>query len=406
VDYVAVTGPFETKGLGLTASRQRIFACHPEGISGEKKISANDCAKKILAGLTRRAYRRPVNDADLKPLLQHYALGVKYGGFEEGIRTAIQGLLISPEFLFRVEMDPSGAKPGTIYRSGDFALASRLSFFLWSSIPDEELLTLAEQGKLSDPPTLETQARRMLADPRAKALVDNFTFQWLGLKRLTNFSPDPIVFPDFDENLRHAFDQETMLLAETIAREDRSVIDFLNADYTFVNERLARHYGLPNVYGSDFRRVHLKDATRGGLLGLGSILAVTSYENRTSPTLRGKWVLENIMGTPPPPPPPNVPALKEESPTSPKQRSMRERMEQHRVNPACSSCHSRMDPLGFALDNYDAVGRWRTHEGSTPVDASGVMPTGEKFTGAGELKKILLGRSDLFVAAYTEKLMM
>jgi mono/diheme cytochrome c family protein len=406
VDYVAVTGPFGTKGLGVSESRQRIFTCSPEKAAGGKRTSANDCARQILSALARRAYRRPVSDADLKPLLQHYALGAKMGGFEEGVRTAIQGLLVSPEFLYRVELNPAGAKPGTVYRSGDFALASRLSFFIWSSIPDDELLNLAEKGQLSDPSTVEAQARRMLADPRSKALVDNFTSQWLGLKRLATFSPDPLAFPDFDDNLRRALSQETIMLAEAIARDDRSVIDFLNADYTFVNERLARHYGISNIYGSDFRRVALKDGTRGGLLGQGSVLTVTSYENRTSPTLRGKWVLENIMGSPPPPPPPDVPALKEESATSAKQRSMRERLEQHRVNPACSSCHARMDPLGFALDNYDAIGRWRTAEGVTPVNASGAMPTGEKFNGAGELKKILLQRSDLFVAAYTEKLMM
>jgi hypothetical protein len=409
IDFIAVAGPFESKGTGQSESRKRIFICNPAPVSPSESrlaIQPATCAKQILSTLARRAYRRPVNDADLKPLLAHYNVGAKVGGFEEGIRTALQGLLISPEFLFRVEMDPAGAKPGTVYRSGDFALASRLSFFLWSSIPDDELLTLAEQGKLSEPATLEAQARRMLADPRSRALVDNFTSQWLGLKRLAAFSPDPIVFPDFDENLRRAFQQETLLLAATIAGENRSVVDFLNADYSFVNERLARHYGLPNIYGNDFRRVALKDGTRGGLLGLGSVLTVTSYENRTSPTLRGKWLLDNLMGSPPPEPPPNVPALREESPTGEKVRSMRERLEQHRVNPACSSCHSRMDPLGFALDNYDALGRWRTHEGTTPVNASGAMPTGEKFTGADELRKILLSRRELFVNAYTEKLMM
>ncbi|MSO19743.1 MAG: DUF1592 domain-containing protein [Acidobacteria bacterium] len=413
VDTVAITGPLSTKGLGLTESRQRIFICNQKPVDpAESRLSIPPatCAKQILSALARRAYRRPVQDADLKALLKFHEVGSKLGGFEEGIRTAIQGLLVSPEFLFRVEADPVGVKPRAVYRSSDVALASRLSFFLWSSIPDDELLTLAEQNKLSDPQVLDAQTRRMLADPRSSALMDNFASQWLGLRRLAAVSPDPLAFPDFDDNLRRAMLQETLMLAETIAREDRGVLDFLTADYTFVNERLARHYGIPNIYGSDFQRVALKgttqDGTRGGLLGQGSILTVTSYENRTSPTLRGKWVLDNLLGTPPPPPPPNVPALVEESAGNGKQRSMRERLEQHRVNPVCSTCHSRMDPLGFALDNYDAVGRWRTHEGTTPVDASGALPDGAKFNGAGELKKVMLGRSEQFVSTFTEKLMM
>ena len=419
VDTVAITGPLSTKGLGLTESRQRIFVCNPEqgspnqspDLKGGGTRAANEtCAKQILSALARRAYRRPVQDADLKALMKFHDVGNKVGGFEEGIRTAIQGLLVSPEFLFRVETDPAGVKSGATYRSSDVVLASRLSFFLWSSIPDDELLTLAEQNKLSDPQVLDAQTRRMLADPRSSALMENFASQWLGLRRLAAVSPDPIAFPDFDDNLRRAMHQETLMLAETIAREDRGVLDFLTADYTFVNERLARHYGIPNIYGSDFRRVSLKgttqDGTRGGLLGQGSILTVTSYENRTSPTLRGKWVLDNLLGTPPPPPPPNVPALVEENAGNGRQRSMRERLDQHRVNPVCSTCHSRMDPLGFALDNYDAVGRWRTHEGTTAVDASGAMPDGAKFNGAGELKKILLVRSEQFVSTFAEKLMM
>jgi hypothetical protein len=289
----------------------------------------------------------------------------------------------------------------------DLALASRLSFFLWSSIPDEPLLDLAERGRLRDPAVLEQQVKRMLADSRSKALVENFVGQWLGLRKLDSISPDPRVFPDFDDNLREALEQQTMLFAESIAREDRSVLDFLRADYTFLNERLARHYGIPNVYGNSFRRVTLQEEARKGLLGQGSVLTVTSYSNRTSPTLRGKWVLENILGAPPPPPPPDVPFLKEDTGTGGKRLTMRERMSQHRTNPACAVCHARMDPLGFALDNYDGIGRWRTTSGATntPIDSSGVLPDGTKFQGPAELKKILLSRREQFVTTFTERLL-
>ncbi|MCZ6491100.1 MAG: DUF1592 domain-containing protein, partial [Acidobacteria bacterium] len=294
----------------------------------------------------------------------------------------------------------------TAYPVSNLELASRLSFFLWSSIPDDQLLGLAERGKLSDPAVLEQQVMRMLADSRSKALAGNFTEQWLGLRKLATVSPDPKVFPGFDDNLREALQQETKLFAESIAREDRSVLDFLRADYTFLNERLARHYGIQKVYGSGFRRVTLADDARKGLLGQGSILTVTSYANRTSPTLRGKWVLENILGTPPPPPPPNVPSLKEENGGNGRVLTMRERLEQHRVNPACAACHARMDPLGFALDNFDAIGRWRTIEGTTPVDPSGTLPDGAKFQGPAELRQMLLSRHEQFVRTVTEKLLM
>ncbi|MBF8305661.1 MAG: hypothetical protein HW398_849, partial [Acidobacteria bacterium] len=305
----------------------------------------------------------------------------------------------------RIERDPSSVAPGTPYGVSDLALAARLSFFLWSSIPDEPLLDLAERGRLRDPEVLEQQVKRMLADSRSKALVENFVGQWLGLRKLETVSPDPRVFPDFDDNLREALEQQTMLFAESIAREDRSVLDFLRADYTFLNERLARHYGIPNVYGNSFRRVTLQEESRKGLLGQGSVLTVTSYSNRTSPTLRGKWVLENILGAPPPPPPPNVPFLKEDPGTGGKRLTMRERMSQHRTNPACAVCHARMDPLGFALDNFDAIGRWRDTEGSTPVDPSGVLPDGTKFTGPAELRKILMVQNQEFARTVSEKLL-
>jgi hypothetical protein len=308
-----------------------------------------------------------------------------------------------------VESDPApqrGVPPGAAHAISNFELASRLSFFLWSSIPDDELLGLAERGRLKDPAVLEQQVRRMLADSRAKTLVDNFAGQWLYLRNMATAAPDPDEFPEFDENLRQAFQQETQLFFQDMLRENRSVLDLLDANYTFLNERLARHYGIPNVYGNDFRRVMLSDAQRGGLLGQGSILTVTSYATRTSPTLRGKWLLENILGAPPPPPPPDVPSLKDRGEDG-KILSVRQQMEQHRASPVCSSCHSRMDPLGFALDNYDGIGRWRTASGATntPIDSSGVLPDGTKFQGPAELKKILLSRREQFVTTFTERLL-
>jgi hypothetical protein len=420
VDSVSISGPYDAKGLGETPSRRRIFACRPavEGTdSGNARLvslkggernddSEEACAKKILSTLARRAYRRPATEADVRTLLKFYSVGYRQGRFEDGIRMAVQGLLVSPEFLFRIERDPDNVAPGTSFRISDLELASRLSFFLWSSMPDDQLLDLAEDGKLREPGVLEQQVKRMLADQRSKALVENFTEQWLSLRRLEAVSPDPGVFPDFDANLREALQEETKLFAESIAREDRSVLDFLRADYTFLNERLARHYGIPNVYGSGFRRATLTDENRRGLLGQGSILTVTSYANRTAPTLRGKWVLENILGTPPPPPPSDVPSLKEENKKEGRILTMRERMDLHRVDPTCAACHARMDPLGFALDNFDAIGRWRASEAETPIDASGVLPDGTTFQGPSELRKILLGRRDQFVMTLAEKLLM
>ena len=318
---------------------------------------------------------------------------------------ALQGMLVSPEFLFRIERDPPNLTPATAYRISDLELASRLSFFLWSSLPDEQLLDLAEQGMLKDREVLEQQVRRMFQDSRSKALVDNFAGQWLSLRSLRSALPDADTFLDFDENLREAFQTETDLFLESMLREDRSVLDLLNADYTFVNERLARHYEIPNIYGSRYRRVTLTDEARMGLLGKGSILLVTSHPNRTSPVLRGKWVLENILGAPPPPPPPNVPDLQETKDTE--RLTMRQRMEQHRANPVCASCHARMDPLGFALDNFDAIGKWRTTETAAriPIDVSGVLPDGTTFQGPVELREILLSHPEQFVTTVTEKLL-
>jgi hypothetical protein len=317
----------------------------------------------------------------------------------------LRAILVSPEFLFRIERDPDQVAPDTAYPISDLELASRLSFFLWSSLPDEPLLELAEAGRLRDPRELEKQVGRMLEDARSRALVVNFAGQWLYLRNMRSASPDPAAFPSFDENLRQAFQQETELFFESMLREDRSVLNLLDADYTFLNQRLARHYRIPNVYGSHFRRVTLTDQERRGLLGQGSLLTVTSYPNRTSPVLRGKWLLENILGTPPPPPPPNVPALKDRGEKG-EALSVRQRMEQHRANPACASCHARMDPLGFALENFDGIGRWRTtSEANTPIDASGILPDGTRFQGPVGLREVILSQPERFVTTVTERLL-
>jgi hypothetical protein len=349
------------------------------------------------------------SDRELRTLLEFYRNGRQGRGglaeFDAGIEAALRRMLVSVHFLFRVERDPEGAAPAQAYRLTDLELASRLSFFLWSSVPDDELLDLAEQGRLREPRVLEQQVRRLLADDRASALVGNFAGQWLFLRNMRGVTPDPDAFPDFDDNLRDALQRETEFFVDSIFRNDRSVLDFLTADYTFVNERLARHYGIPGIFGSHFRRVSLAGTHRRGLLGQGSILTVTSYATRTSPVLRGKWLLENVLGAPPPPPPPDVPALAENDETE-KPRSVRERMEQHRRNPTCASCHARMDPLGFALENFDAIGRWRTlSEASTPIDASGALPDGTKFQGPEQLQQVLASRRDEFVTALAEKLL-
>jgi len=399
VDSITITGPYNAKGAGETPSRQRIFVCAPAGSAEEEP-----CARKILSTLARRAYRRPVTNEDVEPLLSLYKTGQSEESFDAGIGAALQAILVSPEFLFRVERDPGNVAPETAYRISDLEMASRLSFFLWSSIPDDELLGLAEQGKLKDPAVLEQQVRRMVADSRSKALVENFAGQWLFLRNMRQVSPDPRKFPDFDDELRQAFQQETQLLFESMLRDDRSALDLLKADYTFVNERLARHYGIPDVYGSRFRRVAVADEARKGLLGQGSILTVTSHANKTSPVRRGKWVLEQLLGTPPPPPPPDVPALEEKSKEG-KPLTMRQQMEQHRGNPACAGCHKLMDPIGFALENFDPVGRWRTAELNTPIDASGVLYDGTKFQGVVEFRQVLLNHSDSYVRTVTEKLL-
>ncbi len=397
---ISVTGPFNASGPGDTASRDRIFICHPE------KASEQDaCAKRILSTVARRAWRRPVTDSELQVPLRFYREGRSEAGFENGIEMALRAVLMSPRFLFRVEQDPAGIAPQTAYALSDIDLASRLSFFLWSSIPDDELLDAAIHGSLKQPTVLEKEVRRMLADTRSESLVNNFAEQWLYLRNLASVSPDARMFPDFDDNLRQAFRRETEMFFESIMREDRNVLDLLRANYTFVNERLAKHYGIPNVYGSRFRRVTFEEGSvRGGLLSQGSVLTVTSYATRTSPVLRGKWVLANILGSPPPPPPPNVPPLKEAA-DSGKVLTMRERMAEHRANPACAGCHKLMDPVGFALENYDAVGRWRTAEGGVPVDAAGGLPDGSNFQGAAGLRQALLRHPELFVTTTTEKLL-
>jgi cytochrome c551/c552 len=400
IDVVTVSGPFNATGRGETPSRARIFVCRPGKESEEAA-----CAKRILATLARRAFRRPVTDADLNPLLAFYERGRRERDFDSGVQSAIEAMLVSPDFLFRVERDPKTAAPGAIYRLSDFELASRLSFFLWSSIPDDELLDLAEKGKLKNPLVLQQQTRRMLDDPRSEAFVSNFGGQWLHLRNLKIVTPDPGAFPDFDESLRQAFRRETELFFESVLRENRSIFDLLDANYTFLNQRLAEHYGIRGVYGSQFRRVTLSDPNRGGLLGQGSILTVTSYPNRTSVVQRGKWVLENLLGAPPPPPPAVVPDLIPHGKDG-RLLTMREQMESHRANPVCASCHARMDPIGFALENYDAVGRWRVKDAGAVIDASGKLPDGTKFNGPAELKKILLtGHRDEFTTTVTEKLL-
>ena len=394
-----ITGPFNVAGVGDTPSRRRVFVCRPASPADE------GCARQILSTLVRRAFRRAPQQADLDPLLAFFRQERdRVGTFDAGIELALRRILADPEFIFRFEPAPAGVKPGVPYRISDTALASRLSFFLWSSIPDEELLTLAIEGKLREPAVLERQTRRMLADPKASALVTNFAGQWLYLRDLKNARPDGELFPDFDDNLRRALQRETEMLFEHILRDNRSVLELLDADYTFVNERLAKHYGIPNVYGPHFRRVPVGSDPRRGLLGHGSLLLVTSNPNRTSPVIRGTWILQNLLGSPPPLPPPDVPAF-EERPTA-TAKSVRERLELHRSSPACAACHQIMDPLGLALENFDAVGRWRTDDEGVAIDPSAQLVDGTPISGAASLRQALLGRSDAFVASLTEKLLM
>jgi mono/diheme cytochrome c family protein len=399
IDSLLIGGPFKPTGPGDTPSRRRIFACRPSA-----SVTEAACSRRIITTLARRAYRRPVTAADVQPLVEFYNRGRQSGDFDAGIGLAIRRMLIDPAFLFRAEIDPSGLAPGSVARLSSIDLASRLSFFLWSSIPDDRLLAAGIDGTLNDPAVLERQVRRMLLDPKAAALGANFAGQWLFLRNLQQSRPDTQEFPDFDDSLRQGFRQETEMLFQNIQREDRSVMELLTADYTFVNERLARHYGIPGVYGSQFRRVAVTDEARKGLLGHGSILTVTSMPNRTSPVRRGKWILENLLGSPPPPPPPNVPPLKEQG-ASDKPKTMREQMEEHRANPVCANCHRLMDPLGFAMENFNGVGAWRTKDGPTPIDASSQLADGTKVTGVVTLRQALTHRPERFVGTMTEKLM-
>ena len=403
IGSVELRGPYHVTGRGDTPSRERIFTCRPAAGEDERT-----CATEIVTRLARRAFRRPVTAGDTEMLLGFFETGRARGDFDAGIEMALRRILVSPDFLFRRETDPADAGPGETYAASDLELASRLSFFLWSSIPDDQLLNVAERGRLRDLDVLGAQVRRMLADPRTHAMVDNFGGQWLYLRNMPLVTPDPQAFPEFDTNLREAMAREMTLFLDSQIREDRSVLDLLTADYTFVNERLADHYGMPSIYGNHFRRVELSgpQAVRRGLLGKGSLLTVTSYAHRTSPVLRGKWLLENILGTPPPPPPPDVPALEENDEAGVAPRSVRDRLEQHRANPVCASCHRIMDPLGFALENFDGVGRWRAAgEDGTPIDASGTLTDGTAVDGPATLRQALHGRGENFVTTVAEKLL-
>jgi hypothetical protein len=419
---ISIVGPYNAAGAGDTPSRRRVLVCEPAS-------NESACAKKILSTLMRRAYRRPINDVDLKKPFELYQSARAEEGFDAGIELGLSAILSSPEFLFRIERDPTSAaaaatvgKPSSAagaatvgkpaYAISDLELASRLSFFLWSSIPDDDLLDVAARGDLDKPAVLERQVKRMLADPKAENLVTNFASQWLHLRNLDTITPDMRLFPDFDDNLRQAFRRETEMLVESVIAENRSVLDLLTANYTFLNERLAKHYGIPNIYGSRFRRVAFDDPAktgdpgqrRGGLLRQGSILLVTSYPTRTSPVIRGKWVLENVMGVPPPAPPANVPPLDDVKNVK-KNAPVRERLAEHRKNPTCAGCHRLTDPVGFALENYDAVGRWRTMDGGEPIDASGTLFNGTEFSGLAGLQKAILDRPELFVGTLTEKML-
>ncbi len=400
VDRVILQGPFNATGVSDTPARKAIFICRPKTASEEV-----GCARKIVSNLARKAYRRPPTDSDIESLLTFYQKGRNEGGsFDAGIEASIQLVLASPDFLFRFEQDPQNIAADSVYKLGDMELASRLSFFLWSRGPDDQLLNLASAGKLKDPAILEQQVKRMMADPRANAMVNNFAGQWLFLRNLKTVNPDFETFPDFDDNLRQAMRTETEMFFGSVMKEDRNVMDLLTADYTFVNERLARHYGYPNIYGNEFRRIQIPDANRRGILGQASVLTVTSLPTRTSAVQRGKWILSNLLNTPPPAPPPNVPALKaNEAGAAPK--SLRERMEAHRANPYCSACHKVMDPLGFSLENFDAVGQYRMSDEGAKIDITGVLFNGTKVEQPTDLGKMIASRPEVFVGVFTEKMM-
>ena len=411
VNSFQLLGPFDAKGLGATPSRDRILICNP---ASDKSTNARTktpeaCAKEIFAALAKRAYRRPVTNDDIAELMQYYADGVKQGGFEAGIRAGVTGTLASPFFLYRGERIPTGLKPGEKYAITDLELASQLSFFLWNSIPDDELIDLASRNKLSDPATLDKQVHRMLADPRSKMLASNFVYQWLDMNRLDQIVPDRDVFPYASGNMdpRQDFRTELTLFSDSIFREDRSVVDLLSASHTYLNERLALQYGITDVKGDQFRRVELKDSARWGLLGKGAILMAAAYPNRTSPVLRGKFILANIEGVPPANPPPGVPTLNDKDIGTTRALTVRELMAKHRASPTCSACHSVMDPLGFALENFDATGMWRDKDrfANTVIDSAGELPDGTKINGPDDLRKALLRRPDQFVQTFVENLM-
>jgi len=397
----SINGPYHVTGISETVSRRQIFTCRPTSTEEERP-----CAKEIVSRLATRAYRRRIGDLDMEGLMSFYQQGADEGGFETGIRTALQAILASPYFVFRLEETPATADAGKSYRVEDIDLASRLSFFLWASGPDDELLKLAGEGALDNPAVLDQQVERMLADPRSEALSTRFAAQWMRLQDLDKIDPDTLLYPLWDETLSEAMRRETELFFDSIVHEDRSVLDLLTADYTFVNERLAVHYGIPNVTGARFRRVHLDDENRRGLLGQGSILTLTSVADRTSPVQRGKWIMEVFLGSPPPPPPPNVPALEATTGAAGGDvLSVREAMERHRADPACNSCHRVIDPLGLALENFDVTGAWRIKDNGVPIDATGELYDGTKLTGPASLRQALLDHKESFVRAFTESLM-
>jgi mono/diheme cytochrome c family protein len=409
VEIVSIGGPYglptvaratsDERRWGDSPSRRKVFVCRPKDAASEEP-----CATKILSTLAARAYRRPVTDSDVQTLLGFYKAGRAEDNFEAGIQRGLERILAAPSFLFRIEREPAGTPADSAYRLSDLDLASRLSFFLWSSIPDDELRDAAVRGKLNDPTALDRQVQRMLHDPRSTALVDNFATRWLELSKISGVVPDTELYPEFDENLRDAMEQETKLFVGSQMRDNRSVVELLTADYSFLNERLAAHYGIRDVYGSHFRRVTFTDTTRGGLLGQSSIMTVTSYPNRTSVTMRGRWLLANLLGAPPPPPPPDIPALKDAGAEG-QPRSLRERMEIHRRNPVCASCHQRMDPLGFALENFDALGKWRTVSDGAPIDPSATFPDGTRFEGIDGLRTLLVSHKEDFVRTLSGKLL-
>lgn len=399
VEFVMIGGPYGAAARGDSPSRRKIFACYPKSPAEQEP-----CARTILSKLATRAYRRPVTAEDINTLLGFYREGRAESDFDTGIQKGIERILAAPSFLFRVETVPANAAPGSVYRLSDVDLASRLSFFLWSSIPDEELLNLAVDGRLKDPRILKQQVERMLKDPRSQALVDGFANRWLGLSKLAGLTPDTDLYREFDENLRESMGEETRRFVADQLRNDRSVTELITADYSYLNERLARHYGIPDIYGPRFRPVKFTDGIRGGLLGQASILAITSYPNRTSVTVRGRWLLANLFGSPPPPPPPNVPTLKEPGEDG-QPRSLRERMELHRASPACATCHRRMDPLGFSLENFDALGKWRVESDGAPIDATATLPDGSSFEGVTGLRNLVAAHPEDFVRTFTEKLL-